>query len=88
VSDEIPVIGPPIFDSSRLRAGMVAGISGIYRAHHYRHRSPHMVFIAAGTVLPQCRRCGDVVQFAPLIAAAPLQTDDDFYNDLEAVVAS
>lgn len=77
-----------MFDSSRLRPGMVTAVSGIYRVHHYRHRSPHMVFIAAGTVLPECRRCGQVVQFAPLIAAAQIEADDDFYSEEEAVVAS
>lgn len=86
MSDDPPVIGPPIFDSSRLRAGMVAAVSGIYRVHHYRHRAPHMVFVEAGTRLPACRRCGDVVEFAPLIAATTLQADDDLLPDIKAAM--
>jgi hypothetical protein len=82
--ENIPVLSPPMFDSSRLRPGMVAAVSGIYRAHHYRHRSPHIVFIEAGTILPECRRCGHVVEFAPLIAARAIETDDDLCSGLTA----
>lgn len=86
MSDDLPVIGPPMFDASRLRPGMVAAVSGIYRVHHYRHRAPHMVFIEAGTLLPECRRCGDIVQFAPLIAATLMEADDDFFPIVKAAI--
>jgi hypothetical protein len=39
---------------------------------------PHFVTITAGTVLPECRRCGDKVRFAPMIAAEPIDADVDF----------
>ena len=33
--------------------------------------------ITAGTTLPKCQRCGDKVQFAPLISGEPLEQDRD-----------
>jgi hypothetical protein len=39
---------------------------------------PHFVIITAGTVLPQCKRCGRKVTFAPMIAAEPINVDVDF----------
>jgi hypothetical protein len=41
---------------------------------------PHLVIVAAGTVLPECRRCGDRVRFVPMIAAEPLEGDVDFID--------
>lgn len=64
--------------SSRLIPGAFAPRSGVYRVHHYAHRMPHLVTITAGTVLPECRRCGDKVRFAPMIAAESIEKDVDF----------
>ena len=66
--------------SSRFVPGAVAPRSGVYRVHHYAHRMPHLVTIAAGAVLPECKRCGDKVRFAPMIAAEPINVDVDFID--------
>jgi len=63
---------------SRLIPGAVAPRSGVYRVHHYAHRMPHLVTVTIGTVLPECKRCGDKVRFAPMIAAEPISNDVDF----------
>jgi hypothetical protein len=71
-------LAPPLrTDSSWLKPGMAAPRSGIYRVYHYAHRTPHEIMITAGTVLPKCQRCGDKVQFAPLISGEPLEQDRD-----------
>jgi hypothetical protein len=41
---------------------------------------PHSVTVTAGTVLPECRRCGDKVRFAPMIPAEPISNDVDFLD--------
>jgi hypothetical protein len=84
LSDEVPLIPPSVFDKSRLRPGSVVVTSGIYRVHHYRHRMPHIVFIEAGTTLPPCKRCGEAVEFAPLIAAEAIEGDEDLSKNLKA----
>ena len=66
--------------SSRFVPGAVAPRSGVYRVHHYAHRMPHLVIVAAGTALPECRRCGDRVRFVPMTAAEPLEGDVDFID--------
>ena len=63
--------------SARLRSGNLAPRSGIYRVHHYAHRVPHTVIILAGTVLPRCKRCGNRVQFVPIVAGEPIEQDAD-----------
>jgi len=63
--------------SARLRSGNLAPRSGIYRVHHYAHRVPHTVIILAGTVLPRCKRCGDMVKFVPIVAGEPVESDVD-----------
>jgi hypothetical protein len=63
---------------SRLIPGAVAPRSGVYRVHHYAHRMPHFVTVTVGTVLPGCKRCGDKVRFAPMIAAESIENDVDF----------
>lgn len=67
-----------VTDSGRLRAGGIAARSGIYRAYHRAHRMPHNVFIAAGTRLPECHRCGRDVEFALLMAGPEVEGDYDF----------
>lgn len=64
-------------DSSWLRSGTIVRKSGLYRVHHYAHRAPHTVFISAGTCLPNCKSCGERVQYAPLIAGEVLEGDLD-----------
>jgi hypothetical protein len=66
--------------SSRFVPGAVAPRSGVYRVHHYAHRMPHLVIVTAGTVLPECKRCGHKVMFVPMIAAEPINADVDFIN--------
>ena len=66
--------------SSRFVPGTIAPRSGVYRVHHYAHRMPHLVTVTAGTVLPECRGCGDKVRFAPMIAAEPINNDVDFLD--------
>jgi hypothetical protein len=70
--------GGRVDSASRFVPGAVAPRSGVYRVHHYAHRMPHLVTITAGTVLPECRRCGDKVRFAPMIAAESINVDVDF----------
>jgi len=70
--------GGRVDSSSRLIPGAVAPRSGVYRVHHYAHRMPHFVTVTVGTVLPECKRCGDKVRFAPMIAAEPISNDVDF----------
>jgi hypothetical protein len=70
----------PVDSSSRLVPGAIAPRSGVYRVHHYAHRMPHSVTVTAGTVLPECRRCGDKVRFAPMIPAEPISNDVDFLD--------
>ena len=72
--------GGLVDSSSRFVPGAIAPRSGVYRVHHYAHRMPHLVTITAGAVLPQCRRCGDKVRFAPMIAAESINQDVDFIS--------
>jgi hypothetical protein len=66
--------------SSRFVPGAVAPRSGVYRVHHYAHRMPHLVIVTAGTVLPECKRCGDRVRFVPMVAAERIEADVDFVD--------
>jgi hypothetical protein len=63
-------------------SGFVPGTSvprtGVYRVLHYAHRMPHLVIIAQGTAFPECKRCGDKVRFAPMMAAEAIEADVDF----------
>jgi hypothetical protein len=74
------LMGVRVDSSSRFVPGSVAPRSGVYRVHHYAHRMPHFVTITAGAVLPECKRCGDKVRFAPMIAAEPINADVDFID--------
>jgi hypothetical protein len=64
-------------DPSWSKPGTVAPRSAVYRVYHYQHRAPHEVFIPRGTVLPNCKHCAHLVQFAPLITAEPMEDDRD-----------
>jgi hypothetical protein len=64
-------------DASWFRPGTVAERGGVYIVHHYQHRVAHPVMIPPGAVLPTCRRCGNKVQFAPVLSAKPLYEDVD-----------
>jgi len=75
-----PFYGGWVDSSSRFVPGAIAPRSGVYRVHHYAHRMPHLVTITAGAVLPECKRCGDKVRFAPMIAAEPIEVDVDFID--------
>ena len=66
--------------SSRFVPGSIAPRSGVYRVHHYAHRMPHLVAVTAGTILPECKHCGDRVRFAPMIAAEAINKDADFLD--------
>jgi hypothetical protein len=70
--------GGRVDSSARLIPGAIAPRSGVYRVHHYAHRMPHLVTVTVGTVLPECKRCGDKVGFAPMIAAESIENDVDF----------
>lgn len=72
--------GGRLDSSSRFLPGAVAPRSGVYRVLHYAHRIPHLVTVSAGTVLPECKRCGDRVRFVPMIAADPINLDADFID--------
>jgi hypothetical protein len=41
---------------------------------------PHLVIIAKGAAFPECKRCGDKVRFAPIMAAEPINVDVDFID--------
>jgi hypothetical protein len=66
--------------SSRFAPGAIAPRSGVYRVHHYAHRMPHLAIVPAGTVLPECKHCGDKVRFTPMVAAEPIHKDVDFLD--------
>ena len=63
--------------SARFRSGGVVPRSGVYRVHHYAHRVPHTVIILGETIFPRCKRCGDRVQFVPVVAGDPIEQDVD-----------
>ena len=67
-----------------LSLAIVAPRSGVYRVHHYAHRMPHLVIVLAGTVLPKCKHCADKVQFVPVAAGEPIESDVDFVHDFAA----
>ncbi len=71
-------MGVGVDSASRFMPGAVVPHSGVYRVHHYADRMPHFVTVTAGTVLPQCKRCGDKVRFVPMVASEPINLDVDF----------
>lgn len=77
MNPQVPPPNPYKRDSSWFRPGMTAPASGLYRIHHYAHRMSHTVIVVAGTAFPRCKGCGDMVQFAPLIAGEPIESDRD-----------
>lgn len=66
-----------VVPNDRLRPGDTVEASGVYRVYHHAHRLPHSVFIPAGTVLPNCRRCGAKVEFGLLLQSEALSSDHD-----------
>ncbi len=58
--------------------------SGTYRVTHWRHRFPHRVRIAQGTILPACNKCGTRVHFervndlTSLAVPRAIDEDEDF----------
>ena len=72
-------------DPVRLHAGASAPRSGVYRVFHQRHRMPHLVIILAGQTLPECKRCGSRVEFAPFMHVESAETDPDFQVTREGV---
>ena len=66
-----------VVPNDRLRPGDTVEASGVYRVYHHAHRLPHSVFIPAGTVLPNCRRCGSKVEFGLLLQSEALSSDHD-----------
>ena len=73
-----------VVPSERLKPGQTAEQSGVYRVYHHAHRLPHSVYIPAGMVLPQCRRCGDRVEFGLVMASEPVERDHDMLPLSEA----
>lgn len=73
-----------VVPSDRLRPGEICKVSGVYRVYHHAHRLPHSVYVAAGTVLPKCRRCGDRVEFGLVLASEPAERDHDLVRAAEA----
>lgn len=69
-----------VVPTGRQRPGETVETAGVYRVYHHAHRLPHSVFIPAGTKLPQCRRCGDKVEFGLLLASEPLTSDHDLFQ--------
>jgi hypothetical protein len=62
-----------------LKPGDTASITGLYRVRHHQHRYLHVLFIPAGTILPQCHHCGQRVRFEFMdVAPASLDSDKDF----------
>ena len=51
--------------------------SGVYRVHHYRHRTPHEITILQGEKFPSCRTCGQEVRFELERAAERAERDRD-----------
>jgi hypothetical protein len=74
----VRLTGGQMDSASRFSPGATAPRSGVYRVHHYAHRIPHLVTVTAGTALPKCKRCGDKVRFAPMLAAEAIEADEDF----------
>jgi hypothetical protein len=75
----VPPLPPNPFrrDNSWFQPGMTVPRSGLYQVHHDAHRQAHAVMAVAGNKFPSCRHCGDRVQFAPLFAGEPIETDHD-----------
>ena len=71
--------------SSRFVPGAIAPRTGVYRVLHYAHRMPHLVIIAKEAAFPECKRCGDKVRFAPIMAAEAIEADVDFAKQAAAV---
>jgi hypothetical protein len=76
-----------VVPTQRLQPGNCVEQSGVYRVYHRAHRLPHSVFIPSGTVLPQCRRCGDKVEFGLLLPSEPLIRDHDLAIPADAMNA-
>jgi hypothetical protein len=64
--------------SSYFRPNEIVPRSGVYRVRHYAHRLPHTAVVLAGTLLPECKHCGDKVKFIPMVSADPIEKDHDF----------
>lgn len=60
-----------------LRVGDAIPESGLYRVHHFEHRSPHEVTLLRNELFPRCAKCGDAVYFQ-LVRAVPGLERKDF----------
>jgi hypothetical protein len=59
------------------KAGEACTDTGIYRAFHYQHRSPHTTFVAEGEAFPPCRRCKDRIYFKLVVKGRRWQEEYD-----------
>ena len=75
-------------DPVRLHAGASAPRTGVYRVFHQRHRMPHLVIILENQVLPNCKRCGDRVEYAPFLHAVTADADADLERPKKAKPAN
>ncbi|MBV9085939.1 MAG: hypothetical protein JOY79_00520 [Acidobacteriaceae bacterium] len=60
------------------RPGEAVPLSGIYVAHHERHRLSHQVTLLDELPFPTCSTCGQEVRFELLYAAPNLARDSGF----------
>jgi len=60
------------------RPGDRVPVTGIYTANHDQHRKAHEVFAAEGDKFPNCRMCGERVNFALAQAASRIDEDTGF----------
>ena len=66
------------------RPGDRVPVTGIYTAKHDQHRDIHEVFATEGDRFPNCRRCGDHVNFALAQAASRIDEDTGFGKAIKA----
>ena len=64
--------------NGRFRPGDRVPATGIYTAEHDQHRSTHEVFAKEGDRFPNCRTCGERVNFALAQAASRIDEDAGF----------
>jgi hypothetical protein len=67
-----------IMPNGWFRPGDQVPTTGIYTANHDGHRSAHEVFATEGDKFPNCRVCGERVNFALAQAASHIHKDDGF----------
>jgi DNA replicative helicase MCM subunit Mcm2 (Cdc46/Mcm family) len=64
--------------NGRFRPGDKVPVTGIYTAKHDQHRKTHEVFATEGDRFPNCRKCGERVNFALAHAASRIDEDGSF----------